>query len=60
MNRFRKLGFINYKDRICVHKSLLNVVLHDQLPDDNTENPPIAALSAGGINLAGNSLVDSV
>jgi len=29
MNRFRKLGFIEYKDRIRVHKSLLNVVLHD-------------------------------
>ncbi|MGD0096853.1 MAG: Crp/Fnr family transcriptional regulator [Terracidiphilus sp.] len=34
MNRFRKLGFINYKGRICVHKSLLNVVLHDQMPVD--------------------------
>ena len=29
MNRFRKLGFIEYKGRIRVHKSLLNVVLHD-------------------------------
>lgn len=29
MNRFRKLGFIEYNGRICVHKSLLNVVLHD-------------------------------
>jgi CRP-like cAMP-binding protein len=35
MNRFRKLGFIDYKERIHVHKSLLNVVLRDQLPDDN-------------------------
>ena len=34
MNRFRKLGFIDYNDRIQVHKSLLNVVLHDQLPGD--------------------------
>ena len=34
MNRFRKLGFIDYSDRIQVHKSLLNVVLHDQLPGD--------------------------
>jgi CRP-like cAMP-binding protein len=33
MNRFRKLGFIEYKGRIQVHKSLLNVVLHDHLPD---------------------------
>ncbi len=28
MNRFRKLGFIDYNRRIRVHKSLLNVVLH--------------------------------
>ena len=32
MNRFRKLGFIEYNGRIQVHKSLLNVVLHDQHP----------------------------
>ena len=30
MNRFRKLGFIEYNGRIKVHKSLLNVVLHEQ------------------------------
>ena len=29
MNRFRKLGFIDYDGRIKVHKSLLTVVLHD-------------------------------
>ena len=29
MNHFRKLGFIEYNGRIHVHKSLLNVVLHD-------------------------------
>jgi CRP-like cAMP-binding protein len=39
MNRFRKLGFIDYNGRIEVHKSLLNIVLHDQLPDDNAEKP---------------------
>ena len=32
MNRFRKLGFIEYNGRIKVHKSLLNVVLLDQMP----------------------------
>jgi CRP-like cAMP-binding protein len=42
MNRFRKLGFIEYNGRIRVHKSLLNVVLHDQLPGDNAEQPPIS------------------
>jgi hypothetical protein len=32
MNRFRKLGFINYDvgDNLQVHSSLLNVVLHDE------------------------------
>jgi CRP-like cAMP-binding protein len=29
MNRFRKMGFIDYNGVIKVHKSLLNVVLHD-------------------------------
>lgn len=29
MNKFRKLGFIEYNDRLEVHSSLLNVVLHD-------------------------------
>jgi CRP/FNR family cyclic AMP-dependent transcriptional regulator len=29
MNRFRKLGFVEYNGRIRVHKSLLNVVLLD-------------------------------
>ena len=29
MNRFRKMGFIEYNGGIRVHKSLLNVVLHD-------------------------------
>jgi CRP/FNR family cyclic AMP-dependent transcriptional regulator len=30
MNKFRKLGFIDYNGGIEVHRSLLNVVLHDQ------------------------------
>src|SRR6202047_3374583 len=29
MNRFRKLGLIDYNGHIEVHSSLLNVVLHD-------------------------------
>jgi CRP-like cAMP-binding protein len=41
MNRFRKLGFIGYNGRIMVHKSLLNVVLHDDLPGDETKRPEI-------------------
>jgi hypothetical protein len=39
MNRFRKLGLIEYNSRIRVHKSLLNVILLDQLPERNTANP---------------------
>jgi hypothetical protein len=35
MNRFRKLGFIEYNGRIKVHKSLLNAVLLDRLPEIN-------------------------
>jgi CRP/FNR family cyclic AMP-dependent transcriptional regulator len=40
MNRFRKLGLIEYNGRIRVHKSLLNVVLHDQFSEPNSERPP--------------------
>lgn len=29
MNKFRKLGYINYNEVLHVHSSLLNVVLHD-------------------------------
>ncbi len=39
MNRFRKLGFIEYNGRIKVNKSLLNAVLLDQLPERNPEMP---------------------
>jgi CRP-like cAMP-binding protein len=40
MNRFRKLGLIEYNGRIQVNRSLLNVVLHDQF----TERIPRAPL----------------
>jgi hypothetical protein len=46
MNRFRKLGFISYNGRIQVHKSLLNVVLLDQLPDHNSQKPVMPFLGA--------------
>ena len=29
MNRFRKLGFIHYNGGLQIHRSLLNIVLHD-------------------------------
>jgi CRP/FNR family transcriptional regulator, cyclic AMP receptor protein len=35
MNKFRKLGFIDYNGGIEVHSSLLNVVLHDQPQSKN-------------------------
>jgi CRP-like cAMP-binding protein len=44
MNRFRELGFIEYNGGIHVHKSLLNVVLLDQLPDHNGTGPLSSAL----------------
>jgi hypothetical protein len=42
VNRFRKLGFIEYNDRIRVHKSLLNVVLHDYLPGNHAKTSLIS------------------
>jgi CRP/FNR family cyclic AMP-dependent transcriptional regulator len=44
MNRFRKLGFIEYKGRIRVHKSLLNVILHDQFSEENSSRPALQAV----------------
>jgi CRP/FNR family transcriptional regulator, cyclic AMP receptor protein len=41
MNRFRKLGYIEYNGHIRVKKSLLNVVLHDQLPEQNASRPKL-------------------
>jgi CRP-like cAMP-binding protein len=43
MNRFRKLGFINYDvgNKLHVHSSLLNIVLHDD--DDDGESIASAA-----------------
>jgi hypothetical protein len=44
MNRFRALGYIEYNGRIQVNKSLLNVVLLDQLPDKNSHQPAMPIL----------------
>jgi CRP-like cAMP-binding protein len=35
MNRFRKLGFIEYNGRIKVHRSMLNAILLDRMPERN-------------------------
>jgi CRP/FNR family cyclic AMP-dependent transcriptional regulator len=41
MNNFRKLGYITYNGRIHVHKALLNVVLHDRLPEQTAQTPVV-------------------
>jgi CRP-like cAMP-binding protein len=43
MNRFRKLGFIDYNGGIHVNKSLLNVVLHDQPSKHDAQNAPVGS-----------------
>ena len=45
MNRFRKLGFISYNGRIQVNQSLLKIVLLDQVPQQDAEQPPIPSIS---------------
>jgi len=45
MNRFRKLGFIEYNGQIRVHRSLLNVVLYDHFPGDDAGQPPIEGIA---------------
>jgi CRP/FNR family transcriptional regulator, cyclic AMP receptor protein len=39
MNRFHEYGLIHYDGRIRVHKSLLDAILNDRLPGDNTSTP---------------------
>ena len=41
MNRFRKLGYIDYNGHIQVNRLLLNVVLHDELPEENSSRPKL-------------------
>src|ERR1700692_727398 len=43
MNRFRKLGFIEYNGKLEVHTSLLNMVLHDnpQIKKTESEAPSV-------------------
>ena len=41
MNRFRKLGYISYKSRIRIHRSLLTMVLEDRLPEQNASRPKL-------------------
>jgi len=43
MNNFRKLHYIDYNGngRIHIHKALLNVVLHDRLPEQTARRPVV-------------------
>jgi len=41
MNRFRRLGYISYKNRIRVDRSLLMMVLQDQMPEQNASRPKL-------------------
>jgi CRP/FNR family transcriptional regulator, cyclic AMP receptor protein len=43
MNRFRKLGFIDYNGGIHVNKSLLNVVLHDLPSEHDAQKPSLGS-----------------
>ena len=43
MNRFRKLGFVEYNGRIRVNRSLLNVVLNDQSSGQHVVSAPLLA-----------------
>jgi CRP/FNR family transcriptional regulator, cyclic AMP receptor protein len=45
MNRFRKLGFIEYNGRIKVHKSLLNAILLDRMPEVTPERRPVSTVA---------------
>jgi hypothetical protein len=38
MNKFRKLGYIDYKGDIRVHRSLSGLILYEQPPDPH--GPP--------------------
>jgi CRP-like cAMP-binding protein len=50
MNNFRKLGYITYNGRIHVHKALLNVVLHDRLPNQTAQRPVVVDREPGPVH----------
>jgi CRP/FNR family cyclic AMP-dependent transcriptional regulator len=55
MNRFRKLGYIEYNGRIRVHKSLLNVLLKDSLPEENSARPKLGPGPTSPKRIAGHA-----
>ena len=42
MNKFRKLGFIEYNGKLEIHKSLLNMVLQEK-PEIRTKDEALRA-----------------
>jgi CRP/FNR family transcriptional regulator, cyclic AMP receptor protein len=55
MNRFRKLGYISYKNRIRIHKSLLMMVLEDRLPEQNASRPKLLDVAVSHTQGNGNT-----
>jgi CRP/FNR family transcriptional regulator, cyclic AMP receptor protein len=55
MNRFRKLGYISYKSRIRIHKSLLTMVLEDRLPEQNASRPQLLDVAVSHAGSAGHA-----
>jgi CRP-like cAMP-binding protein len=53
MNRFRKLGLIEYNGRIRIHKSLINVILHDQFTEHASESAEDSAAPSNRSKPAG-------
>jgi hypothetical protein len=45
INRFRKFGFIEYNEGIKVHKSLLDVVLHEEFAERHLGRAPASPTS---------------
>jgi CRP-like cAMP-binding protein len=52
MNRFRKLGYLDYNGHIRIHRSLLNMVLRDQLPEQNASPPVVLDQPPGKLRAA--------
>ncbi len=47
LEKFSRLGFIALNGHIQVHGSLLNIILHDQSPDQNAISAPLLNKSVG-------------
>ena len=41
LSHFHELGLIHYDGRVRVHRTLLDAILRDQFPGDNTQKPVI-------------------